>query len=84
MISVLLAILAGAAALWNFGSLQSSPLAILTLIVSILAIVSYRGKRSRKSYQMDGTRIFTLSFAICFVSLIGNLSVAVAIILHLN
>ncbi|GBG96227.1 hypothetical protein [Lactococcus termiticola] len=84
MIGVLLAIISGIAAIWNFGNLHSSLLAIVTLIIAIAGVVLYQGRRSRRNYSNHVTRIFTLPFAICILSLVGNVAVAAAVIFHLT
>jgi len=84
MIGVLLAIISGAAAIWNFGNLHNVILAIVTLVIAIAGVVLYQGRRSRRNYSNHITRIFTLPFAICILSLVGNLAVAAAIIFHLS
>jgi NO-binding membrane sensor protein with MHYT domain len=75
MIGVLIAVVAGIAGLVNFATANSLVVGIFASLLALLGVILYRGRRSRASYQRNGTRIFTLSFAICVISLVGNLAI---------
>lgn len=81
---ILLALIAGAGSLGNFMSLQNTPLQVGLTILSLLGMIAYRGRRSRPSYNHDGTRIFTFGFSLCFVAFLGSAAVLLAFVLHLN
>ena len=81
---ILLALIAGAGSIGNFMSLQNTPLQVILTVLSLIAMVVYRGRRSRASYQHDGTRIFTLGFSICFIAFLGSAAILLAFVMHLN
>jgi hypothetical protein len=56
--------------------------AALTLL-TVIAAVRYRGKRMRKSYDGAGYRIFTVPFALVFISVLGNAAVLVVLSLRM-
>ncbi|MDR0922476.1 MAG: hypothetical protein LBM95_08845 [Lactobacillales bacterium] len=53
---------------------------VLTFIM-LLAGISYNGKRMRKSYDGGAYRIFTLPFSVILLSILGNGSVFVVLLL---
>jgi len=82
--AILLAILAGLASIANFMYLSNTVLQVGLTVLAFSTLFLYRGRRTRRSYTDDGTRLFTLGFAICFVSFIGSGAILVAYILHLT
>ncbi|MFC4652099.1 hypothetical protein ACFO26_04185 [Lactococcus nasutitermitis] len=81
---ILLALIAGVASLGNYMYLSNTALQIVLTVLSIVSMAIYGGRRTRKSYAHDGTRIFTFGFAICFVAFIGSAAILLAYLLHLN
>jgi hypothetical protein len=80
---ILLAFIAGIGSLANFMTVQNQFLQIVLTILSVLSMIFYQGRRSRKSYNFDGTRIFTLGFSICVLSFMGSASILAGFMLHL-
>ncbi|WP_081015735.1 hypothetical protein [Lactococcus garvieae] len=77
---MILAFLGGGLSLLNFSlEWRSLPLQVVFTIISLLSMIIYNGKKTRKSYAGDGTRIFTFGFAVCFISFIGSASILLAI-----
>jgi hypothetical protein len=56
--------------------------AVLTLL-TVIAAVRYRGKRLRRSYDGAGYKIFTMPFAVVFLSVLGNIAVLVVLLLRM-
>jgi hypothetical protein len=56
--------------------------AVLTLL-TVIAAVRYRGKRLRRSYDGAGYKIFTIPFAVVFLSVLGNIAVLVVLLLRM-
>lgn len=89
MTMVLLAIFTGAASLLNYYTLTNSlyPLllaGIIQLVLFILttaAAIGFRGRKSRPSYNGVRYSIWTFSFALIVISLIGNFSILVVLLL---
>ncbi|CAM3144311.1 hypothetical protein GHI93_08845 [Lactococcus hircilactis] len=81
--AILLALLAGLGSLVNFMFLSNHVLQGFFTVLSVLSMVFYRGKRSVKSYNRDGTRLMTIGFAICFVSFLGSAAILLGDVLHL-
>ncbi|MDR1693361.1 MAG: hypothetical protein LBR72_08390 [Oscillospiraceae bacterium] len=52
---------------------------VLLTILTVAAMVRFRGRRTRKNYEM--VRVFTLPFGLMFLSLLGNLAVLVILVL---
>lgn len=76
MLSFLLALLSAAGTVINFVAIKSFWLQVLVVAIAVLSMIVYRGGRTRKSYEHDGTRIFTLRFAfnvLCFMGALGLL-----------
>ncbi|MFK4974401.1 hypothetical protein [Lactococcus garvieae] len=77
---LLLAFLGGGLSLLNFSAeWQSLPMQFIFTLLSLSSMFVYKGKRTRKSYEGDGTSIFTLGFALCFLSFIGSASILLAL-----
>ncbi|GAB2025660.1 hypothetical protein OfM1_17320 [Lactovum odontotermitis] len=83
--SVLLALIAGIGSLANIYFLGEIVWLqwILTLLAWI-ALFSYRGRKSVKSYNGDGTKLFTLRFAICILAVLGSTLILVAKLIGWN
>ncbi len=90
---VFMAILTGIAALLNYAWQANSELTSVLQIVSIaaqgillaltiIAAVRYRGKRRRMGYE--GYKVFTFTFAIIFLSLLGNAAILFGFILNIT
>lgn len=87
---LILAILTGAAALFNYYAVTAAiyPLLLalmiqlLLFVVTMIAVIGYRGRRNRPSYDGAGYSIWTVSFAIMMVSLLGNLAILVVLFLN--
>ncbi|EIT67434.1 Hypothetical protein Y7C_91182 [Lactococcus garvieae IPLA 31405] len=58
---------------------QSLPMQFIFTLLSLSSLFAYKGKRTRRSYEGDGTSIFTLGFALCFLSFIGSASILLAL-----
>lgn len=71
--AVLIALIAGIGSLINISLLNEIIwLQVIFTILAWLALFSYRGKKSVKSYNGDGTRLFTLGFGICLLAVLGS------------
>ena len=90
---VLIAIVTGILSLANYAwqtsgsasQVQSLILQFILAAVTLIALFGYSGKRTRKNYEIGKPRIFTLRFAIIFVSAMGNVMVlGVLILFNLN
>ncbi len=81
---ILLAILAGVGSILNLTMWLNEPIQIALTILSVLSMIVYKGKRTQKSYNYDGTRMFTFRFAICFMSFLGSGGILVGLLLHLT
>jgi hypothetical protein len=55
---------------------------IVFVILTVAAMLTYRGKRSRLSYDGGHYKVFTFRFAVIVLSLIGNVSVLAVFILR--
>jgi hypothetical protein len=53
------------------------------LLLTVIAAVRYRGKWLRKSYDGAGYKIFTIPFAVVFLSVLGNIAVLVVLLLRM-
>lgn len=86
----LLSVLTGGLALLNYFSLTNQYISLtpaliiqgVLLLVTIIAAISYRGNRTRRSYDGGLYKIFTLAFAIIFISLLGNLAIFILLLLN--
>lgn len=77
---LLLAFLGGGLSLLNFSAeWQSLPMQFIFTLLSLSSLFVYKGKRTRRFYEGDGTSIFTLGFALCFLSFIGSASILLAL-----
>ena len=77
---LLLAFLGGGLSLLNFSAeWQSLPMQFIFTLLSLSSLFVYKGKRTRRSYEGDGTSIFTLGFALCFLSFIGSAYILLAL-----
>lgn len=77
---LLLAFLGGGLSLLNFSAeWQSLPMQFIFTLLSLSSLFVYKGKRTRRSYEGDGTSIFTLGFVLCFLSFIGSASILLAL-----
>ncbi|WP_276420672.1 hypothetical protein [Lactococcus garvieae] len=77
---LLLAFLGGGLSLLNFSAeWQSLLMQFIFTLLSLSSLFAYKGKRIRRSYEGDGTSIFTLGFALCFLSFIGSASILLAL-----
>jgi hypothetical protein len=91
---MLVALLTGVASLLNYFWWANSELsaefkiisiaeqAVLTLL-TVIAAVRYRGKWLRRSYDGAGYKIFTLPFALVFMSILGNIAVLAVLSLRM-
>jgi hypothetical protein len=91
---VVIALLTGAASLLNYFWWANNELsaelrivsiaaqAVLTLL-TVIAAVRYRGKRLRKSYDGAGYKIFTVTFAVVIMSVLGNIAVLAVLSLRM-
>jgi hypothetical protein len=91
---VVIAVFAGIAALFNYFLWANYELpAVLRVIsiaaqamlvvITVAAAIRYRGKRHRLSYDRAGYKIFTLPFALIFVSILGNIAVLTVLSLYM-
>ncbi|KZK37645.1 hypothetical protein ACWOAN_03745 [Lactococcus taiwanensis] len=71
--AVLLALISGIGSLLNLYLLDGQLLlqGLLTLLAWV-ALFTFRGKKSRSSYEHDGTRIFTFRFALILLAVLGS------------
>lgn len=51
-------------------------------IITIFAVIFYKGKRFRKSFDGGQYSIFTFKFGVVFISLLGNISIEILLILY--
>ncbi|WP_423363903.1 hypothetical protein [Mycoplasma sp. P36-A1] len=87
-----LALLTGLGSIANFMALNNKyygfeiglAIQIILLIVTIIAAVSFKGKKTRPAYFQFFVRHFTVRFVIVFLSLVGNLSMILVIGLQLS
>jgi hypothetical protein len=90
-----IALLTGAASFFNYFWQANYELSAELRIISIaaqivlmfltaLVLFRYRGKRLRKSYDGAGYKIFTVPYAIIFVSALGNLAVLIVLALRVT
>ncbi|MDR2976502.1 MAG: hypothetical protein LBV19_04245 [Streptococcaceae bacterium] len=71
--SVLLALIAGIGSLANIYFLgEIIWLQWILTLLAWFALLTYRGRKSVKSYTGDGTRLMTIRFAICFLAVLGS------------
>ncbi|MDR1668620.1 MAG: hypothetical protein LBR76_01510 [Oscillospiraceae bacterium] len=89
---LILAIFTGVASLFNYfwwanympsPALQYVSLAaqVLLTAVTAAAAIGFRGRRTRKNYDGARFKVFTLSYALVFFSLLGNLAVLTVLVL---
>lgn len=86
----LIAIFTGLGTLFNYYSVSSDTYSLffaiilqaVLFLVTTITLISYRGRRSRPSYDRAGYSIWTFSFAIIVLSFIGNLAVLAVLILN--
>jgi hypothetical protein len=92
---IALAILTGILSILNYAwwlSAELSPtLQIISIaaqavlaVITIFAAVRYRGKRVRKSYDGAGYKIFTIPFAVIFLSILGSIAILVVLFLRMT
>jgi hypothetical protein len=90
---IFIAIATGVLSFLNYVWQANYPLSGLLQIISLIAqaaltavtfaaMLRYRGKRSRASYDGGHYRVFTLRFGLIFLSMLGNIAVLVVLILH--
>lgn len=82
--SRLIAILVGICSIANLIFLLSTPVQIVLTVLSVLTMLFYGGKRSVRSYNDVGTRLFTFGFLIYFVSFLGSATILLVFLLHLT
>lgn len=64
---LLLAFLGGGLSLLNFSAeWRFLSLQLIFTLLSLSSMFAYKGKRTRRSYEGDGTSIFTFGFALVF------------------
>lgn len=86
-----IALLAGIGALFNYYAVTAAiyplivalVLQVICFVLASLALIGYRGRRNRPSYDGAGYSIWTVRFALIVLAFIGNLSILVVLILNL-
>jgi len=88
---ILLSILAGLGAFGNYyalvNSIYETQIGIIIqgalVILAIIPLILYKGKKTRPSYSEWGVRYFTIRFMVRLVSLLGNILIFVVVLLKL-
>ena len=55
---------------------------VILMALTVFAAVRYRGRRQKMGHE--GYKVFTLPFAVIYLSILGNAAILVAFILHLT
>ncbi len=91
VLAIVTGILAGLNYYWQSDESLALPLQIVGLAaqlvltaLTIIAASRFRGRRSRPSYGGGHYRIWTFSFGLIVLSLLGNVCILVAFALHLS
>lgn len=87
---ILLAFLTGISSLYLYSLVYQGTIALtlgliiqaILLLLTLIAIFSYKGKRTTRSYDGGGYRIWTLRFGIIVLSTLGNVSIFVLYLLN--
>ncbi|MGX7024619.1 hypothetical protein [Vagococcus hydrophili] len=87
---IVLAILTGSSSLYLYSLVYQGTVSIfpamivqgILLLITLIAIFSYKGKRTTRSYDGGGYRIWTLRFGIIVLSTLGNVSIFVLYLLN--
>lgn len=87
-----LALLTGVGALLNYYAVTASIYSLLPatiiqfflFVLTVIALIAYKGRRSRPSYDGGWYKIWTFSFALIVISFIGNFSILIVFILNLT
>jgi hypothetical protein len=92
---LVLALLTGAASLFNYFCWSNyelpAELRIVSItvqfaltVITVMSAIRYRGKRLRASYNKAGYKIFTFPFAIIFGSVLANLAILAILVLRMT
>jgi len=91
----LLAIVTGLATFFNYGLWTNSDLTyslqlisigmqIVLVLLTLFSPFNYRGRRSVPNYKGGWYKIWTIRFSIIMISLLGNISILIILLLKIN